>query len=79
MMWDSSVAPSCNSTKCALICKSSGFGVLTSDGKYLPFTPDGNEKAIALLQSTGKTADLQIYVHGTQQGTLLVVESIAWK
>ncbi len=71
--------PKTHTTKCALTCKSSGFGVLTSDGKYLPFTPDGNEKAIALLQSTGKTTDLQVYVHGTQQGALLVVESIAWK
>jgi len=71
--------PKTHTTKCALICKSSGFGVLTADGRHLPFTPDGNKKAIAMLQSTGKTVDLQVSVQGTQQGALLAVESITWK
>jgi hypothetical protein len=66
-------------TECALICKSSGFGVVTADGKYIGFTPDGNKKAIAMLQSTSKTTDLRVSVQGTRQGALLVVESIAWK
>lgn len=71
--------PKTHTAKCALICKSSGFGVVTTDGKYLPFTPAGNEKAIAMLHSTGKTADLQVSVQGTRQGALLAVESITWK
>ncbi|MEQ1934738.1 MAG: hypothetical protein ABL962_12835 [Fimbriimonadaceae bacterium] len=71
--------PKTHTTKCALICKSSGFGVVTADDKYVPFTPDGNTKAIAMLQSTGKAADLQVSVQGTWQGALLAVESITWK
>lgn len=71
--------PKTHTAKCALICKSSGFGVVTADGKYVPFSPTGNEKAIAMLQSTGKTADLQVSVQGTRQGALLAVESITWK
>ena len=71
--------PKTHTTKCALICKSSGFGVVTADGKYVSFTPDGNKKAIAMLQSTSKTAALQVSIQGTRQGALLVVESITWK
>lgn len=71
--------PKTHTAKCALTCKSSGFGIVTADGRYLPFTPAGNTKAIAMLQSTGKTADLQVSVQGTQQGALLAVESITWK
>ena|SRR2546425_264950 len=71
--------PKTHTTECALICKSSGFGVVTADGKYVGFTPDGNKKAIAMLQSTSKTAHLQVSVQGSRQGPLLVVESIAWK
>ena len=71
--------PKTHTAKCALICKSSGFGVVTTDGKYLPFTPAGSEKAITMLHSTGKTADLQVSVQGTRQGALLAVESITGK
>jgi hypothetical protein len=66
-------------TECALICQSSGFGVVTGDGQYIGFTPDGNKKAIAMLQSTSKTADLRVSVQGTRQAALLAVESIAWQ
>jgi hypothetical protein len=55
------------------------LSVVTADGKYIGFTPDGNKKAIAMLPSTSKTADLQVSVQGARQGALLVVESIAWK
>ena len=71
--------PKTHTAKCALLCKSSGFGVVTADGKYLAFTPAGNEKAIAILQSTAKTADLQVSVPGSRQGALFAVESITWK
>ncbi|MCX6606465.1 MAG: hypothetical protein NTV52_23135 [Acidobacteria bacterium] len=71
--------PKTHTAKCALICKSTGFGVVTADGSHLPFTPAGNEKAIALLESTAKTEDLQVSVQGTRQGDLLAVESITWK
>lgn len=71
--------PKTHTAKCALLCKSTGFGVVTEDGKHLPFTPAGNDKAIALLEATAKTADLQVSVQGTRQGDLLAVESITWK
>jgi len=71
--------PKTHTKECALNCNSSGFGVVTADGKYVDFTPDGNKKAIAMLQSTSRTEDLQVSVQGTRQGALLVVESIVWK
>ena len=72
-------APKAHTAKCALLCKSGGFGVVTADGKYVPFMPAGNKKAIVMLQSTGKTADLQVAVQGTRQGAFLAVELITWK
>ncbi len=71
--------PTTHTRECALACKSSGFGVVTADGKYIGFTPDGNKQAIAMLQSTSKPKDLQISVQGTRQESLLIVESITWK
>src|SRR5262245_60237681 len=34
---------------CALQCAKGGYGLLTSDGKYLKFDSAGNEKALAAL------------------------------
>lgn len=65
--------------KRALACKSSSFGLVTAGAKWLPFTPAGNEKAIAFLQPSTKTGDLQVSVQATRQGELLAVESITWK
>lgn len=72
-------APKTHTAKRALLCKSGGFGVVTADGKYLPFIPAGYENAIAMLQSTVKTADLQVAVQGTRQGAFLAVKLITWK
>lgn len=71
--------PAAHTKACALSCKGSGFGIGTADGRFLRFTPEGNQKAIALLEATSKTADLQVTVQGKPEGTLLTVESITWK
>lgn len=71
--------PNTHTAACALKCQSSGFGVVTAEGSFLRFTHDGNKRAIAMLQSSGKTANLQVSVQGKRQGKLLAVETIAWK
>jgi len=63
--------------KCALGCAKSGFGLVTSDGKFVKFDESGNAKALAALQATGKEKDLKAKVEGTLDGETVQVSSIA--
>jgi hypothetical protein len=65
--------------ECALACKSTGFGIVTASGEYVSFNRAGNTKAGDLLRSSEKTADLEVSVKGTRNGTVFEVESITWK
>ena len=63
---------------CALmdLCAQSGFGVLTSDGKFVTFDDPGNEKAIAAIENASKDKDYQVTVSGERQGDEIKVESL---
>ena len=63
---------------CALmdLCAQSGFGVLTSDGKFVTFDDSGNEKAIAAIENASKDKDYQVTVTGEQLGDEIKVESL---
>jgi len=63
--------------KCALGCAKSGFGLVTSDGKFVKFDEAGNAKALAALKATGKEKDLKAKVEGTLDGETVQVGSIA--
>ena len=43
-----------HSTSCALKCASSGYGIFTSDGKWLKLDAKGNQEAVAALKKTKK-------------------------
>lgn len=62
--------------KCALSCSKGGYGLVTSDGKYLKFDEAGNAKALAALKKTSKDQDLTAQVTGTRDGDMIRVESI---
>ncbi len=61
---------------CAMSCSKSGFGLVTSDGKFLKFDEKGNAKATAALKATKKSSDLKATVKGTADGDVLKVDSI---
>jgi hypothetical protein len=62
---------------CALKCEKGGYGVLTTDGKYLKFDAAGNEKTVAALKATKKDASLRATVVGERDGETIKVTSVA--
>ncbi len=65
-------------TKCALQppCTASGYGVFTSDNKFLTFDKAGNAKALAALKATKKTDNLMVTVNGDVSGSTIKVASL---
>ena len=63
---------------CALMddCAKSGFGVFTSEGKFLAFDAAGNKKAMAALQASKKKTDLQVTVTGDVSGDSIKVATL---
>jgi hypothetical protein len=68
--------PDKHTVKCALSCEDGGYGILTTDGKYLKFDDAGNKKAAAALQATKKTDHVRATVEGTVAGDQLKVSSL---
>ena len=67
-----------NHTKeCALGCSKSGYGLVTSDGRFYKFDESGNSKALAALKKTSKDKDLRATVTGTMNGDVINVDSIS--
>ena len=62
--------------KCAMGCKSGGYGIVLSDGKFVKFNEAGNTKAVAALEKTTKEADLKATVSGKLEGETIAVDSI---
>lgn len=65
-----------HTAKCAIACSKSGYGLMTSDGKFMKFDEAGNTKALAALKATAKEKDLKAKVMGTADGDSIKVESI---
>lgn len=66
-----------NHTKeCALGCAKSGYGLVTSDGRFYKFDESGNAKALAAIKKTSKEKDLKGTVNGTMDGDMIKVESV---
>ena len=71
-----SADPDSHTRDCALQCAKSGFGIVTSDQKFLKFDAAGNEKILAALKSSDKKDHLRVDVDGDVQGDTLKVTSI---
>jgi len=63
---------------CALApaCQKSGYGVYTSDGKFITFDEAGNQKALAALKASKKADNLKVQVTGDVQGDTMKVASL---
>jgi hypothetical protein len=62
--------------ECALKCAKSGFGIVTSDQKFLKFDAEGNTKILEELKASDKKDHLRVNVDGDVQGDTLKVTSI---
>jgi len=64
---------------CAMMpnCKSSGFGVVTADGKYLKFDKAGDAKAVELLEGTDKKDNIKVSVDGKVDGDNIAVSGLS--
>jgi hypothetical protein len=62
---------------CALKCEKGGYGVLTTDGKYLKFDAAGNEKTVAALKASKKESGLRATVVGERDGETIKVTTVA--
>ncbi len=68
--------PATHTKECALMCSKHGFGLVTSDGKFLKFDEAGNAKALAAIQATKKKQNLKAKVTGKLAEDTIQVESI---
>jgi len=60
---------------CALMpnCKSSGFGVVTTDGKFIKFDADGDKMAVKMLGFESSKDNIQATVNGKIEGDTIAV------
>ena len=64
--------------ECALMppCEKSGYGVVTTDNKFLAFDDAGNAKALAALKASKKKDNLRVQVTGDVQGDSIKVANL---
>jgi len=69
--------PDAHTRQCAMGCAKSGFGIFTSDGKFLKFDAKGNAAMVEALKKTEKTDHLRVNVKGDVSGDMIKVESLS--
>jgi hypothetical protein len=64
--------------QCALMpeCEKSGYGVYTSDNKFLKFDEAGNRKAVAALKASTKLDDFEVEVTGEVKDDTIKVATL---
>src|SRR5579884_2158468 len=60
--------PDAHPRDCALKCAASGYGIFTSDGKFLKLDAKGNKEVVAALKASDKKDHLRLDVEGTVEG-----------
>jgi hypothetical protein len=68
--------PDAHTTECALQCRNSGLGIVTSDGSFLKFDAAGSKQAVEVLKATKKKDHLRATVVGEQSGDSIKVQSV---
>jgi hypothetical protein len=66
-------APDAHPRACALKCAASGFGIITSDNRFLRFDAAGNTQIVEALKASDKKDHLRVNVSGEVQGDTLKV------
>src|SRR5579863_1709171 len=57
-------------------CQKSGFGVYTSDNKFLKFDEAGNRKALAAIKASTRLDDFEVEITGEVKGDTIKVVSL---
>jgi hypothetical protein len=57
-------------------CQRSGYGVYTSDNKFLKFDEAGNRKALAAVKASSKLDDFEVEVTGEVKGDTIKVATL---
>jgi len=72
-----------SSVECPVTTTTSAFGIMTSDGKYIPFDDPSNTKVVQVMKSNKNWSKnledrkpVSVRVVGNQKGDVIVVESI---
>ena len=69
--------PDAHSTKCALACARSGYGIIAADGSFLKFDEAGNARFARLLKDTKNKDHLRVTVDGDRAGDSIKVKSLS--
>ena len=71
-------AATMHTRECALMppCQKSGYGVFTSDGRFLTFDEAGNTKALEALQASKQKDNLKVSVSGDITGDSIKVSKL---
>jgi hypothetical protein len=75
---DGQTAATAHTRECALMppCQKSGYGVYTTDNKFLTFDDAGNAKALTALNASKKKDNLKVRVTGDVQGDTIKVANL---
>lgn len=65
-----------HTSKCAIACAKSGYGIVLPDGKFVKLDETGNAKALGALKATDKEKDLKVKVTGSLDGDTVAVQTI---
>jgi hypothetical protein len=68
--------PDKHTTSCLLKCADSGYGIQTSDGKFIKLDDAGKKLAISELKKTKKADHVRVNVTGEQKGDVIHVASL---
>jgi hypothetical protein len=69
-------APDSHTRDCALKCATSGYGIVTSDQRFIKFDANGNKQILSELKSSDKKDHLRVDVTGDVQGDTMKVQSV---
>lgn len=69
-------APDTHTRDCALKCAASGYGIVTSDQKFIKFDANGNKMILSELKASDKKDHLRVNVSGDVQGDTMTVKSV---
>jgi len=68
--------PDSHPASCLRMCAESGYGILTSDGKWIPLDAAGNDMALKALKATDKKDHIRVNVTGELSANTIKVTAL---